>query len=151
MENIEQYLVQNPNQGFRLRLLSFTVLILSILYYAKYMDDRHDDSNTTFTRIPIYIELNEAFEKLAIFIDYNKSLLQGIHKTVLAIVTIQIEEQDIDASYLAFLQLTLRKDIDAMALYIPNDTDFHNIWDTNIQLIIKVVNKIISSILNNTK
>tara|TARA_B100001758_G_C18287204_1_gene544954 strand:- start:348 stop:800 length:453 start_codon:yes stop_codon:yes gene_type:complete len=150
MENIEQHLIQNPpNQGFKLRLLSFSVCILFLLYYAKYMDDRHDDSNTTFTQIPMYIELNEAFEKLAIFIDYNKPLLQGIHKTVLAIVTIQIEEQQVDTSYLAFLQLTLRKDIDAMALYIPNDIDFRDIWDVNIQLIIKVVNKIISNILKN--
>ena len=144
-------LLQIPHQNSKYRLLSFSVIIISLLCYAKYINDRHDETNTTFTQIPMYIELNEAFEKLAIFIDYNKSLLQGIHKIVLDIVLIQIEEKKVDASYLASSQLTFRKNIDEMKLYIPNDVDFHNIWDTNIHLIIKVVNKIISNILQTHK
>ena len=144
---MEHYEQPSLSHGFKLRLLSYTVFIVSLLYYAKYFHYTSDDKNVSFKPIPMYIELNDAFEKLEIFLDSNKNLLMNIHQNVLEIVNIQVENKKVDKVNLMKLHVDMRRYIDEMRLYLPNDVDFHDIWETNIKIIIKVVNKIVKDLM----
>ena len=102
------------------------------------------ETNNTFEPIPMYSELNELFENLKSFLQYNNTLLFEIHNIVKEITNIHVYNQDVEKKTVIQKNITLRKKIEEMQLYIPQEE--HPTWEENIKKIIQIVQYIIKEI-----
>ena len=133
-----------------IRLIAVGLFFIGIIAYnevkKKYFQD--ETKNNTFDPIPMYSELNILFEELSIYISYNKDLLYEIHSIVKSIATIHVQNKPIERNELLEIQLKLRKKIEEMKLYIPDEEA--GVWDLNIKKIIKITQYIVTQILQHS-
>lgn len=128
-----------------MRLIALAGIFIGLIMFKDIERYLYPDISDTFKSIPMYNELNVAFEELKDFLKYNSELLMEIHNIVHQIVDIKINNKD--STSIIDLQLQLRELIDEMKLYIPNDIDYYSLWDTNVKVIIQTTQNIIKEII----
>ena len=92
----------------------------------------------------MYSELNELFENLKAYLQYNNALLFEIHGIVKEIASIHVYNKSVEKKNVIQKNITLRKKIEEMQLYIPHEE--HPTWEENIKKIIQIVQYIIKEI-----
>lgn len=139
--------IEEAPPGFNYRLVTITIVLVGIAFYKDILKFFHPNSADEVETIPMYMELNNAFDNLKPCETYNSDLFYKIHNVVKKIVDIKLNNSDISQQSLIELQIELRKYIDNMKLYIPADADLQSLWDTNVKTIIDTTMRIIKEIL----
>lgn len=129
------------------RFIMVSLLLVGVVSYnvlqERYWKTETNNDNT-FDPIPMYSELNELFENLTQFLQYNNSLLFEIHGIVKDIAIIHVHNQSVEKNVIIQKNITLRKKIEEMQLYIPHEE--HPTWEENMKKIIQIVQYIIKEI-----
>ena len=128
-----------------IRFIMVGLFLVGVVSYS-FLQENYwkKETNNTFDPIPMYGELNELFENLKSFLQYNNALLFEIHNIVKEIANIHVYNQVVEKKNVIQKNITLRKKIEEMQLYIPHEN--HPTWEENIKKIIQIVQHIIKEI-----
>ena len=132
---------------FHTRLRALGIFFVCLAFHKDILNLIYSPEEISNESIPVYNEINKAFDNIKELQEYNKEVYSTIYNTVLEIVRVKINNEKLEKQEIISFQLKLRKNIDKMKLYLPSDMDIYAKWDVNIKLISDEVLSIIKELL----